>query len=161
MSKTDHITTVRLTSKQKEWVRNNHPNNFSNLVRQMVDEMMHNATPVGYHNAWREKAQKCYPFMQGGYCAICWPAGVPDKVVWMDYIKSGSVQGSNPNGVIQKVDHTLTFEEWEQQRIGSRQRHLDEWNSDTSAHEISQEKSGHTISNKRKSKFAWIRRFWR
>ena len=155
------ITTVRITKKQKDWIRNNHPNNFSNLVREMVDELMHNQTPVGYHNAWREKAQKCYPFMQGGYCAICWPAGVPDRTVWMDYIKSGVVRGPNTQGMVQKTEYSLTFEEWNQLKIENRQLTLDEWNIDTRTNEITKQKGGDAVSHNRKSVFGWIRRFWR
>lgn len=164
MSREDHemkITTVRITKKQKDWIRNNHPNNFSNLVRNMIDELMHNQTPVNYHNAWREKAQKCYPYMQGGYCAICWPAGIPDRSVWMEYLKSGVVRGTNPRGMIQREEYALTFEEWNQLKIESRQRTLDEWNIDTRANEIPEQESGDAIPNNRKSKFGWIRRFWR
>lgn len=161
------ITTVRITRKQKDWIRANHPNNFSNLVRHMVDDLMHQSRPVNYHNAWRENAQKCYPFTNGGYCAICWPAGVPDRTLWMDYIKSGSVQGTNPNGVIQKVDHTLTFEEWNNVRIGNRQTVLDDWNRERNigSQEITQEEGSQAISNQEKQvparKFGWFRRFWR
>ena len=132
-----------------------------------VDDLMHQSRPVNYHNAWRENAQKCYPFTNGGYCAICWPAGVPDRTLWMAYIKSGSVHGTNPNGTIQRVDHSLTFEEWNNLRIDTRQQTLDDWNRERNigSQEITQEKGSQTISNQEKQvsarKFGWFRRFWR
>jgi len=164
MKNEDHqmkITTVRITKKQKDWIRNNHPNGFSNLVRNMIDELMHSQTPVNYHNAWREKAQKCYPYMQGGYCVICWPAGIPDRTIWAEYLKSGVVRGSNPRGIYAREEYALTFEEWSQLKIENRQRTLDEWNIDTRTNEITKQEGGDTISNDRKTVFGWIRRFWR
>lgn len=141
------ITTVRITNTQHEWIVNNKPNQLSSIVRERIDELMHQETPVSFHNAWREGAQKCYPFMAGGYCSICWPAGVPDRSHWMDYVKAFPA-GSRSR---------LTFEEWSMQKHDQRQRTLDEWNRETHPNKIAQEERRDAISDKR----GILHRVWR
>ena len=131
------ITTVRITDTQHEWIINNRPNQLSQIVRDRIDELMHMETPVNFHNAWREGAQKCYPFMAGGYCSLCWPAGVPDRSYWMEYVKAFPA-GSRSR---------LTFEEWSMQKHQSRQRTLDEWNRDAHPDKIAYQESRDAISN--------------
>jgi hypothetical protein len=50
------VTTVRLQEKQLDWIRQNHPQNLSRILRDHIDDLMHRATPVNFHNAWRENA---------------------------------------------------------------------------------------------------------
>lgn len=141
------ITTIRITDEQHDWITNNRQNQLSAICRAHIDELMHSETPVNFHNAWREGAQKCYPFMKGGYCSICWPAGVPDRSHWMDYVKA------YPAGSKSR----LTFEEWSMQKHDNRQRSLDEWNRETHPNKIAYEESTDTISDER----GIIRRIWR
>lgn len=141
------ITTIRITKAQHDWITNNKQNQLSSIVRDRIDEMMHMETPVNFHNAWREGAQKCYPFQSGGYCSICWPAGVPDRSYWMEYVKAFPV-GSRSR---------LTFEEWSMQKHDQRQQTLDEWNRDTHSYEVSDQESRDAISDQR----GIIRRIWR
>lgn len=141
------VTTIRITKAQHEWVVNNKPNQLSAIVRDHLDELMHMETPVGFHNAWREGAQKCYPFMSGGYCSICWPAGVPDRSYWMEYVKAF------PAGTRSR----LTFEEWSAQKHDRRQRTLDEWNRNTHSDQIPDQESRDAISDQG----GIIRRIWR
>jgi hypothetical protein len=130
------ITTIRIEEKQLAWIRANHPQNLSRIVREHLDDLMHRATPVNFHNAWRENAQKCYPYMQGGYCNLCWPAGVPDKSIWHQYIRENQAGKFG----------SLTFDEWSLNRHNNRQTLLDDWNL-TNTDTISQEKSSETIPN--------------
>lgn len=155
------ITTVRITEEQHTWLKENYPSGFSSIVRQHLDELIHSQTPVNYHNSWREVAQKCYPFTQGGYCAICWPAGIPSRQEWSEYISTTATSSQTAPGTVNLVKSALSFEEWNQLRIGTRQRTLDEWNGNISTQEITQEKSGDTIPNQVKVKSGWFRWFWR
>ena len=141
------ITTVRITETQHEWITNNKPNQLSQIVRDRIDELMHMETPVNFHNAWREGAQKCYPFMSGGYCVLCWPAGVPDRSYWMEYIRAF------PAGTRSR----LTFEEWSMSKHAQRQSQLDEWNGQTHPDEITEQERGDAITHKR----GIIARIWR
>lgn len=119
-------TTIRITDDQHAWIRSNRPHQLSHIVREHLDDLMQMETPVNYHNAWRESAQKCYPHMRGGYCQICWPAGIPSKLEWSEYIKSGH-RGSVA-GNVQSIGAVLTFEEWTMTRHEQRQSLLEEWN---------------------------------
>lgn len=121
------ITTVRITDEQHRWIQQNRPQQLSFLVREHLDDMMQRETPVNYHNAWRESAQKCYPHIRGGYCVLCWPAGIPSKQVWSDYIKSGH-RGSMA-GNVQSIGGVITYEEWSMSLHGERQAILAEWNA--------------------------------
>ena len=129
------VTTVRLEEKQIDWVRQNHPQNLSRILREHVDDLMHRSTPVNFHNAWRENAQKCYPFMDGGYCNMCWPAGIPDRSIWQQYLRENRLGSFG----------SITFEEWSINRHNNRQSILDDWNV-TDTDQIAQQKSGDTIS---------------
>lgn len=131
-------TTVRIQEAQHKWIIENRPNQLSRIVRDHLDDLIQQQTPVNYHNAWRESAQKCFPFMQGGYCALCWPVGVPPKVDWQAYLKDNGV-GSYK---------TITFEEWSMIKHGSRQAQLKEWNTDQ-----------HTESES-STRISWFRRFF-
>lgn len=115
-------TTIRITEEQHDWIQKNRPQQLSRIVRDRLDELIHAETPVGFHNAWREQAQKCYPHMRGGYCSICWPTGTPSREEWMEYIRDNGV------GKLR----TFTFEEWSMSRHARRQTVLEEWNSDLS-----------------------------
>jgi hypothetical protein len=119
-------TTIRITDEQHNWILENRPYQLSRIVREHLDVVIHAETPVGFHNAWRESAQKCYPHMQGGYCAICWPAGTPSRSEWTEYIKSGHRHFSG--GTLQGV-RTVTFEEWSATKHLDRQTVLDDWNA--------------------------------
>jgi hypothetical protein len=119
------ITTVRITDEMHEWVRENRPQQLSAIVRDHLEDLMHRETPVDYHNAFRENAQKCYPHMRGGYCAICWPAGIPSKKEWAEYIRAGLV--SDGGGNTARIA-TITYEEWIMRKHGARQSVLEEWN---------------------------------
>lgn len=134
-------TTIRITEEQHKWIQENRPNQLSRIVREQINVLIHQETPVGFHNAWREQAQKCYPFMRGGYCSLCWPAGTPSRQHWMDYIKE--------NGVGSFRSHT--FEEWTQSKHAQRQATLDDWND--------LEKRA-ASSSKNSGRFGWIRRFF-
>ena len=110
---------------------------------------MHRSTPVNFHNAWRENAQKCYPYMEGGYCKMCWPAGIPDKSMWQQYIRENRVGAYG----------SCTFDEWSINRHNNRQSILDDWNA-TNPDKIAKEKSSETISNDSgiiNRIFRWIR----
>lgn len=120
-------TTIRITDDQHAWLRSNRPQQLSNIVRAHLDDLMQQETPVNFHNAWRESAQKCYPHMRGGYCALCWPAGIPSRATWSEYIKSGH-RGSLA-GNVQSIQASHTFEEWSMLQHDSRQAQLTEWNS--------------------------------
>jgi hypothetical protein len=52
------VTTVRLQEKQLDWIRQNHPQNLSRILRDHIDDLMHRATPVNFHNAWRENFER-------------------------------------------------------------------------------------------------------
>lgn len=143
------ITTVRITDEQHEWITNNRQNQLSRIVREHIDELMHSETPVNFHNAWREGAQKCYPFMKGGYCALCWPAGIPDRSHWLDYVKAFPV-GSRGR---------LTFEEWSMSKHARRQATLDDWNRDSRPDQVAEQKRASALSNK-SGIFGWIRRLF-
>lgn len=144
------ITTIRITEEQLDWIHQNHPQNLSRIVREHLDDLMHRATPVNFHNAWRENAQKCYPFMQGGYCNMCWPAGVPDRSIWQQYIRenSGGIYGS------------VTFDEWNINRHNNRQTLLEDWNL-TNADQIAHQKSSQTIPDNAKIQNRGFRAFFR
>lgn len=143
------VTTVRLEEKQIDWIRQNHPQNLSRILRDHIDDLMHRSTPVNFHNAWRENAQKCYPYMEGGYCKMCWPAGIPDKSMWQQYIRENRVGAYG----------SCTFDEWSINRHNNRQSILDDWNA-TNPDKIAKEKSSETISNDSgiiNRIFRWIR----
>jgi|TARA_R110001599_G_scaffold70563_1_gene197734 hypothetical protein len=112
-------TTVRITDEQHQWIVENRPYQLSRIVREHLDVLIHAETPVSFHNAWRESAQKCYPHMRGGYCSLCWPAGTPSRQEWTDYIRQ--------NGVGSPRSHT--FEEWSATKHLNRQTVLEEWNN--------------------------------
>lgn len=136
-------TTIRITEDQHTWIRENRPNQLSAIVREHLDVLIHQETPVGFHNAWREQAQKCYPFMRGGYCALCWPAGTPPRQQWMDYIKENGL-GSR---------RSISFEEWSESRHARRQATLAEWNS--------QERPAPGVQQRKKRLWArFIGKFW-
>jgi hypothetical protein len=116
------ITTVRITDVQHTWITRNHPQQLSHLVREHLDELMQQKTPVNFHNAWRESAQKCYPFLSDGYCAICWPGGIPARDTWQRYLKENSQVTSR---------FKISWEEWIMNNHHNRQSLLDEWNKDT------------------------------
>lgn len=128
-------TTIRITEEQMSWVRENRPQQLSRIVREHLDELIHSESPVNFHNAWRESAQKCYPHMRGGYCAICWPSGTPSKLEWTEYIRENGIGARK----------TWTYEEWSMSRHARRQTVLDDWNEK------------HLIDS---SKPGWIRRFF-
>ena len=144
------ITTIRITEDQLDWIRQNHPQNLSRIVRDHIEDLMHRATPVNFHNAWREQAQKCYPYMQGGYCNICWPAGIPDKSIWQQYIRE------NSHGKYGSV----TFDEWNTIRHNNRQTILEDWNV-TDPNKISHEKSSQTTPDNAKIQNRGLRAFLR
>jgi len=144
------VTTVRLEGKQIEWVRNNHPQNLSRILREHIDDLMHRSTPVNFHNAWRENAQKCYPYMDGGYCNMCWPAGIPDKSTWQQYLRENRLGSFG----------SITFDEWSINRHNNRQTILDDWNA-TNTHQIAQQKSGDAISRDPSIIYRLIRFFFR
>lgn len=132
------ITTIRVTEKQLEWIRQNHPQNLSRIVREHLDDLMHRATPVNFHNSWRENAQKCYPFMSDGYCYECWPAGVPSKSQWNNYIREGQrVVGG-------QIVSNLTWDEWLVIAHNNRQTTLENWNL-SNANQISHQESSETV----------------
>jgi len=139
-------TTVRITDEQHNWILENRPYQLSRILREHLDVLIHAETPVGFHNAWRESAQKCYPHMQGGYCAICWPAGTPSRAEWTEYIKSGH-RGLR-DGTLQGV-RTVTFEEWSATKHLNRQTVLDDWNE-----------NGMAPNRKKVSKGHWLARFF-
>ena len=151
-------TTVRITAAQHHWITEHRPQGMSAVIREALETMMHEQTPVMYHNAWRESAQKCYPFTKGGYCAICWPAGIPSRTDWNDYLQHNVKR--DPNGFLVGSGATLTFEEWYNLKIESRQTRLDHWNRNSQPHEIPNEKGRDTISDQPKRKFGWFRRFF-
>lgn len=151
-------TTVRITNEQHRWVQENRPNGFSHIVREHIDQLMHEQTPVMFHNAWRDNAQKCYPYTKGGYCAICWPAGIPDRSDWHDYLKHDVKR--DPNGFLVGAGATLTFEEWYNLRVSRKQAHVSDWNRNTEPHQVSDQETGDAVSNVRKQRFGWFRRFF-
>ncbi len=151
-------TTVRITPIQHQWITEHRPQGMSAVIREAIETMMHEQTPVMYHNAWRESAQKCYPYTKGGYCAICWPAGIPARSDWTNYLQHNTKR--DPNGFLVGDGATLTFEEWYNLKISNRQTRLDHWNRDPESHEVPDEKGRDAISNKPKGKFAWIRRIF-
>jgi len=83
---------------------------------------MQQKTPVNFHNAWRESAQKCYPFLSDGYCAICWKGGIPPRDTWQRYLQENSQVSSR---------FKITWEEWIMNNHHNRQSLLDEWNKDS------------------------------
>lgn len=151
-------TTVRITQDQHQWIIENRPQGFSNVVREHLDQLMFEQTPVMYHNAWRENAQKCYPYTKGGYCAICWPAGIPSRTDWHDYLQHNVKR--DPNGFLVGAGATLTYNEWYQLKVGRSQMRLDHWNRDPKSHEIPNQESRDAISDQPKRKFGWFRRFF-
>lgn len=144
------ITTIRLEANQLDWIRANHPQNLSRIVREHIHDLMHRATPVNFHNAWRESAQKCYPYMKGGYCNICWPAGIPDREIWQNYMRENGA--NNP--------YSLTFEEWSLNNHNNRQKTLDDWNL-TNTNTISKQESSQTISNQANIQYSFLSRIIR
>ncbi len=134
------ITTVRLESKQLDWIRQNHPQNLSRILREHLDDLMHRSHPVHFHNSWRENSQKCYPFISDGYCALCWPAGIPSKEKWNQYIREG-----------QRISHgqivsNMTWDEWYQLQHHNRQTNLVDWNF-ANTDQITQEESSQTVTD--------------
>ena len=109
-------TTVRITDEQHQWIVENRPYQLSRIVREHLDVLIHAETPVSFHNAWRESAQKCYPHMRGGYCSLCWPAGTPSRQEWTDYIRQNGV-GSLRNGRRQNTSIDRQF--WKNGTISS------------------------------------------
>lgn len=140
-------TTIRIKRSQLEWMHKNMPQQISRVCRDAIQAEMHQATPVSFHNAWRESAQKCYPRPSGGYCGICWPAGTPDQSEWRAYISNEGFD--HPHG--------LTWDDWVMVRHGKRQSQLQEWNGQPHSHEVTNEESGDAISHEG----GVIRRFWR
>jgi len=142
-------TTIRIQRSQLEWVHKNRPQQLSRICRDAVQEKMHEATPVSFHNAWRESAQKCFPHKRGGYCGICWPAGVPDASEWRSYISNEGYD--HPHG--------LTWDEWVMVKHGKRQNQLDNWNRNSQAHEITEQESRQTMSDQ--GNIGFLRSLWR
>ena len=136
-------TTIRITQEQMSWIRQNRPQQLSMLVRAHLDDLIHSETPVNFHNAWRESAQKCYPHMRGGYCSLCWPTGIPSREEWTAYVKS-SHRGSMA-GNISHVHSVQTFTEWSMEKHARRQSSLQEWNEPVE-------------SKKRRGFLEWFRR---
>ena len=116
------ISTVRITEKQHHWIQQNHPQQLSHIVRSHIEDLMQRKTPVNFHNAWRESAQKCYPFLSEGYCSICWPGGIPNREDWQRYLRENTLGNSRSS---------ITWEEWTMNNHFNRQSILDEWNPET------------------------------
>ena len=136
------ITTVRITPEQHAWVSQNRPQQLSSIVRAHLEELIHQQTPVNFHNAWREGAQKCYPFMRGGYCGLCWPVGVPTRAAWQEYIQEFGTHGLREGD---RLRQRLTFEEWSMQQHHSRQATLDDWNRDSESYQVANQESSQAL----------------
>jgi len=78
------ITTVRLSNKTYLWWKAN-GGNLSHFVRTKIEEEMLASHPLRHHTRFIDTAMVCYPHTQGGFCGICWPAGIPSKSDWADY----------------------------------------------------------------------------
>lgn len=78
------ITTVRLSNKTYLWWKAN-GGNLSAFVRAAIEEEMLASHPLKHHTRYIDGAGICYPHTLGGFCGICWPAGIPSKVDWADY----------------------------------------------------------------------------
>jgi hypothetical protein len=78
------ITTVRLSNKTYIWWKAN-GGNLSHFVRSKIEEEMLAAHPLRHHTRFVDTAMVCFPHTDGGYCGICWPAGIPSRHEWADY----------------------------------------------------------------------------
>jgi len=116
------ISTIRISKKMHSWIQQNHPQQLSHIVRSHLEDLMQRKTPVNFHNAWRESAQKCYPYLSEGYCSICWPGGVPNREDWQRYLRENTLGNSRSS---------ITWEEWTMNNHFNRQSILDEWNKDS------------------------------
>jgi len=84
MSKDSRIRTVRLVMKTYNWWKAN-GGNLSHFVRTKIEEEMLASHPLRHHTRFIDTAGICYPHTQGGYCGICWPAGIPSREEWGNY----------------------------------------------------------------------------
>lgn len=78
------ITTVRLSNKTYLWWKAN-GGNLSHFVRTKIEEEMLAAHPLKHHTRYIDTAAICFPHTEGGYCGICWAAGIPTREEWADY----------------------------------------------------------------------------
>ncbi len=78
------ITTVRLSNKTYLWWKAN-GGNLSHFVRTKIEEEMLASHPLKHHTRYIDTAAICFPHTDGGYCGICWPAGIPSREEWADY----------------------------------------------------------------------------
>jgi len=84
MPEDTRITTVRLSSRTYLWWKAN-GGNLSAFVRSAIEEEMLASHPLRHHTRYVDGAAICFPHTQGGYCGICWPAGIPSRADWADY----------------------------------------------------------------------------
>jgi len=84
MPEDTRITTVRLSKETYQWWKAN-GGNLSAFVRAAIEAEMLASHPLRHHTRYVDAAAICYPHTQGGYCGICWPAGIPSKADWADY----------------------------------------------------------------------------
>jgi len=78
------ITTVRLSNKTYIWWKAN-GGNLSHFVRTKIEEEMLASHPLRHHTRFVDSAMVCFPHTDGGFCGICWPAGIPSREQWADY----------------------------------------------------------------------------
>jgi len=78
------ITTVRLSNKTYIWWKAN-GGNLSAFVRNKIEEEMLASHPLRHHTRFVDSAMVCFPHTDGGFCGICWPAGIPSREQWADY----------------------------------------------------------------------------
>jgi len=84
MNEGTRITTVRLSNKTYLWWKAN-GGNLSAFVRAAIEEEMLASHPLKHHTRYVDTAAICFPHTQGGFCGICWPAGIPSRSEWADY----------------------------------------------------------------------------
>jgi len=84
MHEDTRITTVRLSNKTYIWWKAN-GGNLSHFVRTKIEEEMLASHPLRHHTRFVDSAMVCFPHTDGGFCGICWPAGIPSREEWADY----------------------------------------------------------------------------
>lgn len=131
-----YTTSVALDEETAELVV--HIPNFSEWVRNQIRKEAGQAG-VGVH---RQDPQyrirgKCNP-MGKNCCRLCWPEGAPSKDEWLLYRE----------GQLDEIDSSYP----------ERMKHFTQ---QAFTHDVAQQKSRDAISDNRKPKTGWIRRFFR
>ena len=134
------ITTVRLSNKTYLWWKANR-GNLSHFVRTKIEEETLASHPLKHHTRFVDTADICFPHTDGGYCGICWPAGIPSREQWADYRMAVNHESY--------IGTWLEYQDAKIRRIRSKQTELEDFDF-----------SSKRIIDSEKLQVGLLRRFW-